>query len=563
MVTGWVAVAVATTVVGETVVVGEAIDRGRECFGRWAWGEAFEFLSDADGDADLGLEDLERLAAAAYLSGRVDDSVVAWGRAHHGCVRAGEVAGAARCAFWLAFILLNKGELVRGGGWVHRGQRLLDDARVDCVERGYLAYGASLRLAFEGEVEAGLAGFADAARVGVRFGDPQLVALSRVGEGRCRVFCGEVSQGMALLDEAMVAVTVQEVSPVVVGDLYCTVIEGCQEVFDVRRAREWTAALSGWCDAQPELVLYRGQCLVHRAELMLLGGAWPDAVAEVQRACDRLAQPTSQRALGAAFYVRGELHRLRGEFVGAERAYRQASRWGRQPQPGVALLRLAQGRVEVAHAMMRRVLDEAEDAVSRSRLLAPYVEILLAVGDVDAARGASDELSGVVAEWKSPLLAALSSHATGAVLLAEGDARAALVALRRAWSAWTELEAPYEAARARVLIGLACRVLGDEDGAEIEFDAARAVMQQLDAKPDVVRIDEIAGIAARRLEGGLTTRELQVLKLVATGKTNRVIASELLISERTVAAHVRSIFTKLGVSSRAAATAYAYQHDLV
>jgi DNA-binding CsgD family transcriptional regulator len=505
---------------------------------------------------------VELLGAAAYLIGQVDDSVDAWGRAHHGCLRAGDVAGAARCAFWLSFILLNKGELVHGGGWVHRGQRLLDEGQADCVERGYMRYVASLHAAFEGDIEAGLSGFSEAATIGDRFGDPQLVALSRVGEGRCLIYRGEVTEGMALLDEAMVSVTTQEVSPVVVGDLYCTAIEGCQEVFDVRRAREWTAALSRWCDAQPELVLYRGQCLVHRAELMLLAGAWPAAGAEVQRACDRLAQPTSQRALGAAFYVRGELHRLRGEFGDAERAYRQASRSGRQPQPGVALLRLAQGRLDNAQAMMRRVLDETEDAVTRSGLLAPYAEILLATGDVDAARGAVDELSEIAATRNTPLLSALSSHATGAVLLAEGDARAALAALRRASSAWSELEAPYEGARTRVLIGLACRALGDDDGAEIELDAARSVVQQLEAGPDLAQIDELARILTGRIEGGLTTREVQVLQLVATGRTNRAIASELVISERTVAAHVRSIFTKLGVSSRAAATAYAYQHHL-
>ena len=224
----------------------------------------------------------------------------------------------------------------RGGGWVHRAQRLLDDGQLDCVEQGYLRYCAALRSVFEGDVEAAHAGFAEAARSGDRFGDPELVALARVGQGRCLIYRGEIAAGMALLDEAMVAVTAQEVSPVAVGDLYCTVIEGCQEVCDVRRAQEWTAALSRWCDSQPELVLYRGQCLVHRAELMLLGGAWSDAVAEVQRACDRLAQPTSQRALGAAFYVRAELHRLRGEFAEAEQAYRQAHQYGRQPQPGLA-----------------------------------------------------------------------------------------------------------------------------------------------------------------------------------------------------------------------------------
>ena len=499
----------------------DAIDRGRESFRRRAWGDAFAQLSVAEGDSHLELEDLERLAAAAYLVGRVDDSVDAWARAHHEYMQAGEVARAVRCAFWLAFVLLNKGELGGGGGWVHRGQRLLDDGQRDCVEQGYVCYCASLLVAFKGDVQAAHAGFAEATKIGDRFGDPQLIALGRVGEGRCLIYLGEIVEGMALLDEAMVAITAHEVSPAAVGDLYCTVIEGCQEVFDVRRAQEWTAALSRWCDSQPE------------------------------------------PALGAAHYVRAELHRLRGEFAEAEVAYRKANQWGRQPQPGLAQLRLAQGRVDEAHATMRRVLIEAEDVVTRSKMLGPYVEIALGGGDVAAARGAAEELSRIAAVWSTPFLSALSSDATGSVLLAEGDARAALAAFRRAWAGWGELDAPYDAARSHVLIGLACRALGDEDSAQMELDAARSVFLQLDAAPDLVRVEELSRITARRVAGGLTAREVQVLKLVATGMTNRAIASELVISEKTVATHVNSILTKLGLSSRSAATAYAYVHDLV
>jgi tetratricopeptide (TPR) repeat protein len=193
-----------------------------------------------------------------------------------------------------------------------------------------------------------------------------------IGEGRCLIYFGEIEQGVALLDEAMVAVGASEVSAIATGDAYCTVIEGCYELFDIRRTREWTAALSHWCEGQPELVLYRGECLVHRAEVLLLRGEWAAALEELQRAVARIADPAGQRIVGAASFLRGELHRLRGEFADAERAYRAASELGRSPQPGLALLRLAQDRVDVADAAIRRALGEAEDPITRARMLGPY-----------------------------------------------------------------------------------------------------------------------------------------------------------------------------------------------
>jgi DNA-binding NarL/FixJ family response regulator len=296
---------------------------------------------------------------------------------------------------------------------------------------------------------------------------------------------------------------------------------------------------------------------------MQLHGAWQDAIDEVERASERLAQRPGRSAAGAAFYRRGELYRLAGAFAEAEECYRQASRSGREPQPGLALLRLAQGEVDAAQAAIRRVVDEAESFVARSRLLPAHVEVMLAAGDVEAAAAAADELSTMAEEREAPLLRARATQAQGAVLIARGDARGALAALRQAWRAWQEIDAPHEAAGARALIGLACRGLGDEDGAAMELDAARWAFQELGAVPDVARMDALAGTAAVKDTGGLTTRELEVLRLVAAGKTNRTIAADLFLSEKTVARHVSNIFVKLGVSSRSAATAFAYENDLV
>jgi DNA-binding CsgD family transcriptional regulator len=311
-------------------------------------------------------------------------------------------------------------------------------------------------------------------------------------------------------------------------------------------------------------VPYSGQCLVRRAEILQLHGAWPDASAAATRACERLLQRNGHPASGSAFYQCGELHRLRGEFADAEEAYRRASRYGRKPQPGLALLRLAQGQADAAAAGIRLAMDEASGGPTRSRLLSAYVEIMLAVHDLPAARVAADELTRLAEDLDAPLLHATAAQARGAVLLADGDGRAALSALHQAWTAWQGIDAPYPAARVRVVIGLACRALGDRDGAEMEFDAARWIFAQLGAAPDLSRVEALARDAApATAAGSLTARELQVLRLVAAGKSNRTIAGDLFISERTVERHVSNIFTKLDVSSRAAATAYAYEHQLV
>lgn len=535
------------------------LDGGRASFGRHAWGDAYAQLSAADKQAPLEFDDLERLAMAAYLVGRDEESTDVWARAHRACVRLGDPVGAARCALRLGTGLLLMGEMAQGGGWLARAQRIIEEGDLDCVERGWLLVPAAIQC-FDDDPTTAHTTFGQAAEIGAHFGDPDLVAMARNGQGWALIRLGQSAAGVTLLDEAMVAVTAGEVSPFVAGGVYCAAIEACQEIFDLRRAREWTAALTRWCESQPDLVPYRGQCLAYRVEIMRLHGDWPDAMEEAQRARERL---TGHPAVGMVLYQQGELHRLRGDFAEAEEAYRQANQWGHSPQPGLAELRLAQGDVAAAAAAIRRVVDETQNRVARSRVLAAYVDIGLAVDDVGAARAAADELSHIAADLDAPLLQAAAAKATGAVLLAEGDARAACYTLRRTWTAWRELDAPYEAARVRVLVGLACRALGDEDTAGMELDAARVVFEQLGAAPDLARVDSLVRRAPSGEPHGLTPRELQVLRLVTAGRTNKAIAAELVLSERTVDRHVSNIFTKLGVSSRAAATAYAYEHRLV
>lgn len=530
---------------------------GRESFERRDWGPAYEQLSAVAREQAPAADDLERLATAAYLVGRDEESDDAWARAHHEWLRVGDAPRAARCAFWLALGLLLRGEEIRAGGWLSRAQRLLDDGGVDCPELGYLLVPVALA-ALDGDPLSAYATFAQAGEIGERFHEPDLTTLGRLGCGQALVRAGKITEGVALFDEAMVAVTADEVSARVAGIVYCAVLLECQNVFDLRRAGQWTAALTRWCDTQPDLVPYRGQCLVHRAELLQLHGDWPDAIDQARQACRRLED---RPAAAVAYYQLAELHRLRGEFPAAEQAYREASRRSFSPQPGLALLRLAQGKVEVAAAAMRTVVDQAGDRITRSHLLSAHVEVMLAAQDVPAARAAAAELAEIARDLDAPYVRAVSAHAAGAVCLAEGEGREALAALRTAWAAWREVDAPYEAARARVLLGRACRELGDHDGAVMELDAAAWAFRKLGAAPDLGRVERLAMAAAPKA-GLLTAREIEVLHLVARGKTNRTIAADLVLSEKTVARHVSNILGKLGLSSRSAATAYAYEHDL-
>jgi DNA-binding CsgD family transcriptional regulator/tetratricopeptide (TPR) repeat protein len=539
------------------------LERGRECYQRRSWAEAHRLLSLADRAAALAGADLELLAMAAYLIGRDEEYLATLERAHDAHRGAGAGLRAARCAFWLGLRLLFRGEAGRAGGWLARARRLVDRERCECVEQGYLLLPDSQQQIMAGEIEAGHLAAERAAAIGERFGDPDLVACARHVQGRGRLQQGRVAAGLALLDEVMVAVTGGKLSPLVTGLIYCSVIEGCQQVYALERAREWTSALASWCEEQPELVAFTGTCLVHRAEIMQMNGAWGDAIVEGRRAQERCRLAGNRRAAAAAFYQNGEVHRLRGEFAEAEEAYRDASRQGFDPQPGLALLRLAQGRRDAALAAIRRAAGAATDRVQRTRLLPALVEIALAAGGKEEARGACRELGEIAAAFDTTVMSAISAHARGALELAGGEARAALVSLRFAWSAWQQVEAPYEGARTRVLMGLACRALGDGDGSELELTAARSVFERLGAAPELSRLDALAGGAAPAPAHGLTRRELQVLRMVAAGKSNKAVAAELLLSEKTVERHVSNIFTKLDVPSRSAATAYAHQNKLI
>jgi DNA-binding CsgD family transcriptional regulator len=542
----------------------DELERGRASYGACAWLAAYESLSRADQVDPLAAEDLELLARSAYMLGRDDQYVVGLERAHGLYVAAGNVPPAVRCAFWIGHNMLFRGETARASGWFGRAQRLLGDVGEDCVERGYLLIPVWLEQMVSGDYEAGHETAAEAAAIGERFGDADLVWLARDEQGRALVNQGRVKEGLRLVDELLVVAAAGELSPVVTGIVYCNTIAFCWSVYELRHAREWTDALTRWCEGQPEMVAHNGLCLVHRAEIMQLRGAWGDALDEARGAAARFTQGVlNQLACGKALYRQGEVERLKGAVEAAEKSYREASRYGTEPQPGLALLRLAQGNVDAAVAAIRRAVSETTQPLRRASLLPAYVEIMLATGEVDEAASACRELEMIAQRQGSDALDAMSAHARGAVALAEDDARAALVALRRAFRQWQELGAPYEAARTRVLIGLGCTALGDYDTAALEFDAARSVFERLGAALDLRGVDSFARRTVPDDSYGLTARELQVFRLVAAGKSNRQIASELFISDHTARRHLQNIFRKLGVSSRAAATAFGFQHDLI
>ena len=546
----------------------ESLERGRACFERHQWDDAFQALSAADAVTSLGVDDLDRLAWSAGLTARDPEMLSALERVYNLRLETGERLAAARAAFWLGFRLFARGEVGRATGWLGRAQRLVDAEERECVEQGYLLLPLGQRHLNAGEFVEAHDVAARAAEFGDRFGEADLAAFARNLQGRALLAAGQLERGFALLDEAMVAATSGELSPVVTGIIYCSAIASCQRVYALDRAREWTQALTAWCETQPQLGMFTAYCHVHRSEVMQMSGSWPESVAEARRAVALCVRDVERDAAGRAHYQQGEIYRLRGEFASAETAYRDASRVGVEPQPGLALMRLSQGKTDAAATAIRRIVAASSGSLPRARFLPAYVEIMLAVGDLQEADAASRELAQLALDCGLEVIVAIAAHADAAVHLATGNPGAALNPARRAFAIWQGVGAPYLAARLRVLLAHACVALGDIEAARLEMDGAREVFARLGARPDLAALDTIQdAIAPDREElarpHGLTGRELQVLRLVARGKTNKVIARELALSEKTIDRHVSNIFTKIDVSSRAAATAFAYEHKLI
>ena len=420
--------------------------RAREAYARRAWDDAYQLFAAEDRVSPLCREDLERYSWAAGLSGRDSDLLALLERAYQ-LLLEDDPLMAARVGFWLGYRLSGLGEFGQASGWFARVERLLEREGKPCAVRGYLRIPETMRHLAENHCDAAFACAAEAARVGEQYAESDLVALARSLQGRARLRQGSIREGLALLDEAMVTVRADGNAPIVPAIVYCILIEGCRQVYALDRCREWTAVLTSWCESQPQLVAFNGVCMVHRVEVMEMNGQWEAALEEARRACQRLEKTPNPFASPAAHYQKAEMHRLRGELEEAEASYLEAHRLGREPQPGMSLLRLAQGRGDAALASIRRGLAATGEALQRARLLPAMVEIALAAGDVEGAAVASAELAQLSERFESEVLSAIAAHARGTVLLARGEPQRALDAFRPALAVWQRVGAPYLAAR--------------------------------------------------------------------------------------------------------------------
>ena len=535
----------------------DVLVQAREAYERGDWVLAFDRLHGAD---DLDPEDTMTLATSAYLVGNVDDAVRALQAGYQDSIRNGDSLGGVRFAFWLSLVLILRGEMAVGGGWIARAQRLLESEPEDVVERGYLLIHEFYQHLSRGDFARAGETAARVVEAGRRFTDHDLIAQGLVSQGRLLIYSGRVPEGLALLDEAMVEISTAEVSPIIAGMVYCAMIEGCQELSDFSRAASWTTALTTWCDAQPGLVPFTGQCSLHRGQIMRLHGAYDEALAEYALAQRRYQAEGTPAPAGRALTEQGDVQRIRGRLDEAEAAYQKAAELGHEPQPGLALVWLARGRTAAATSAMNRLLAEAQGPVHKSWMLPAAVEILVSAGLVDQARQHSEELAGIASSFGNSALRAMAKYAAATVHLASGQTEDALSNAREAARLWSQVGSPYESARARVLMARTLRELGDEDSATTEFAVARRTFAEVGAAPAAHEIDQLLG---RTRPGGLTEREVEVLRLVAAGRSNHEIAGVLVLSQKTVERHLSNIFTKLDVPSRTAAAAYAHEHGLM
>ncbi|WP_413450515.1 LuxR C-terminal-related transcriptional regulator [Georgenia phoenicis] len=529
----------------------DALARARSAHTDRRWATAFAAFADAERAAPLHPRDLDHMAECAHLLHRMDEYFAARELAYQRHLDRGDDAAAALSSFWIAAQHLHDGEVAHGTGWLQRLERLASEADDERLT-GYLSLARSFPAVAGGDLDAAASLTTAAARAARESADTDLAALALHQAGLVRLAAGRVQEGCALLDEAMVVVTADRASSMVTGIVYCGVISGCWEIYDVGRAREWTDAMSGWCATQPEMTGFVGECRVRRAELLQLVGDWDRADTLLVGLDDDVDRTSA--ALAAC--VRGDLARLQGRWEDADAAYAAAARDGWEPQPGLALLRLARGSTQAAAAMVRRALAESSTVARRVPLLAAGVEVLLAVGDETRAHALAEELTALGERQDSDLVRAVAAQAQARLSLSAGRPEDAGAAARRALATWVRVAAPYEEARTRTLVAAAWHALGDHESADRERATAREIFTSLGAQPDLEALD-------RRAREVLTAREVEVLRLVATGATNRAIAERLVLSERTVDRHVSNILTKLDVSSRAAAAARAASWQLL
>lgn len=526
----------------------ELLHSAREAFARRDWAAARDLYVAAREQSALNADDLFAWSDAAWWLGSMREMLDIATESFEAYEKADRRREAARLAMEIGIAMLMRGDEAVGSGWLARSRRLIGDD--DCAERGYLMFIEMQGALAGGDFEGAGAAARAMQECGARFDDATLTALGRFSEGQMLVKAGRMRDGMDRIDETMLSVTSGRVAPAFAGNIYCGMIALCTELGDIRRARQWTAATEQWCATFPAAVMFLGICRMHRAQLDVMAGEWARAHGEAEQVVADLAEMNAE-AVAEAHYQIGEIRRLRGDAAGAEDAYATAHALGRDPQPGLALLRLSQGKTEAARGSIAAAVAAAPDRVARAALLPAQVTILIAAGDAAGANAAAADLEEIAALYATPGFEAAARTARGEVTMAAGDAAAALPALRDARSRWLAADARYQAARVGLLLARALDAVGDGDGARMERAAAESLLGSIGAET-----------AAAALPAGLSEREAEVLRHVAAGATNKQIAAAMFIADKTVARHLSNIFTKIGVTSRTAAAAFAFEHGL-